>query len=192
MADLPVHINLAPERKEWMEAVYGEEVRAANVSAFVKIENQLNDTVDKIIGAVNEMHETAETAQDALDDAAEVLEKANTAIDTANQATDAADATLQRAEGTVVEAQGWSDMAKSWAIGEGNVREDESSNNSKYFAQRAALEYQNAKNEADRAKQYSSITQPDFLIQDNRLYYKAGTGVQFVTSGNRLYWKITA
>ena len=121
-----------------------------------------------------------------------VLVMVNETVETANNAITAADTTLQRAEGTVVEAQGWSDMAKSWAIGEGNVREDESSNNSKYFAQRAALEYQNAKNEADRAKQYSSITQPDFLIQDNRLYYKAGTGVQFVTSGNRLYWKITA
>lgn len=95
------------------------------------------------------------------------------------------------------EANDYAVESKSWAVGTTNTRDNEDNNNSKYYSEqayvqatKAANEAVNAKAQADKAAQYSSIIAPNFMIIDNRLYYKNAVGVSFITSNNRLYWKI--
>lgn len=71
-------------------------------------------------------------------------------------------------------------MSQRWAIG---IQDDLSSlkDNSKYYSEQAKREYMRAKNEADRAEQYSGIIAPSFKIdfETMELIETKGSGVVF-------------
>ena len=185
MAGLPVHIDLSGEIKDWKDAVYGKEVRQANVNAFTKIENQVNDTVDKVVAAVDQSNEVAQNAQNVLDNANEVLEAAENAVDTANTAVEDAKAEVTKAETAKAAAEQSADEAENWAIGPVD--------SSKHYSDKAKEQAERAETEADRAATYASIVAPGFYvdIETMALYIKGGVGVNFIIADdNILCWKI--
>lgn len=52
-------------------------------------------------------------------------------------------------------------------------------------------EYGNeAKNDAARARMYANFVEPDFILQDNRIYVLEDKTVEFIVSDNRLCFKL--
>lgn len=47
-----------------------------------------------------------------------------------------------------------------------------------------------ARNEANRASMYANYVEPDFILQDNRVYINQNSTVEFCISENRLYFKL--
>lgn len=82
--------------------------------------------------------------------------------------------------------------AKSWAVGDTGVREDENVNNSEYWSNESKRQAETAKNEADRASQYSQIVAPGFYVDEETmvLYIKSGVGIEFGVYDGVLAWKI--
>lgn len=99
------NIDLTNEIRDWKEAICGEEVRAANVSAFEKIQGSVNDAINDVNSAVINVQRTSENANYLIERADVVLNEATRAKDIATQkaasaAEDAATAqdAAQRAE----------------------------------------------------------------------------------------------
>lgn len=185
MAEFPVHIDLSGEIKDWKEAVYGKEVRQANVRAFQRIQSQVNDTVDKVIGAVNQSNDAIEDAQDVLNAANMVLDEANNAVEAANTAVEDAQGEVEKAETARSDAAQSASEAEKWASGPVE--------SSKYYNDKAKEQAERAETEADRAATYASIVAPGFYVDTETmsLYIKGGVGVDFVVvDDNILCWKI--
>lgn len=177
MAVTATHIDLTEEKRQWAEAVYGKEVRQATVDAYTSIEGQLNDTVDKVIDASNDIIAAAENAneaaaaardtaqraeaaaQEAIREASEsvdrAVEAARQATEAANEATRSAGSVIAQAEATVetvvADARHYSDLAESWAVGDTGVRVGENNNNSKYYSTLSSGHADRANTQADRA-----------------------------------------
>lgn len=83
------------------------------------------------------------------------------------------------------ESERYYTASKSWAVGGTGSRDGEGEDNSQWYCQQA-------KEEADRAAQYSQIVAPRFYFNpsDSTLYIKEGAGVSFLVSESRLYWKV--
>lgn len=85
--------------------------------------------------------EAATSATNAASSATTATQKANAASTSAANAANSASTATQKANDAAAsaeEAENYSKMSKSWAIGEGGMRTDESTNNSKYYAEQAA------------------------------------------------------
>lgn len=61
------NIDLNQEIESWKSAVYGKDVRAANVAAFEKIQGTVNDTVQNVNQAAEDSASAAHNAQAAVD-----------------------------------------------------------------------------------------------------------------------------
>lgn len=198
MATKPVHININPEIHEWKDAEYGEEVRDANVSALTKLQDQANAAIDFIVekgdtidGTVIEVQTVKEEAQAAVDHANDITAEYKQYADTKLSHTEAQ---RQLAEDAKQGADDAATLAESWAVGGTGTRPGENTNSSKYYCDQSGTYAQNAKNDADRAAQYSQIIAPGFYFdpETSAVYIKTGTGVDFIVVESRIYWKITA
>ncbi len=198
MPTKPVHIDISQEIREWKEAEYGEEVRIANVSALTKLQDQANAAIDFVIekgdtidNTVTEVQTVKGEAQDAVDHANNITAEYKQYADDKLAATE-----LQRqaAETAKAGADDAAVLAESWAEGGTGIRPGENTNSSKYYCDQSGTYAQNAKNDADRAAQYSQIIAPGFYFdpETSALYIKTGTGVDFIVMESRIYWKITA
>lgn len=94
-------VDISQEIADWQAAVYGEEVRSANVSALTKLQTQMNAACDGI--------ENAET------DVATAVNTANAASTTANQASSAAQTAIVTANAAITTAQGYAANAEGSA-----------------------------------------------------------------------------
>lgn len=84
------NIDLSQEIESWKSAVYGKDVRSANVAAFEKIQGTVNDTVQNVNRAAEDSASAAHNAQAAVDSIQTAIttatEKAAEAETSANQA----------------------------------------------------------------------------------------------------------
>ena len=87
------NIDLNQEIESWKSAVYGKDVRAANVAAFEKIQGTVNDTVQNVNQAAEDSASAAHNAQAAVD-------SIQTAIDTAAEKAAAAATSATQAAGS--------------------------------------------------------------------------------------------
>ena len=94
-------VDISQEIADWQAAVYGEEVRSANVSALTKLQTQMNNACDGI--------ETAQT------DVATAVNTANAASATANQASSDAQDAIDDAQAAITTAQGYAANAEGSA-----------------------------------------------------------------------------
>lgn len=178
-------IDLSPERKTWQDAVYGEEVRGAGISSLQKTEDVINSTVD-------EVNQTAIDVKATTQSAANAIARANSTIDRADSTVNHANSILEDATQQAGRSAGSAKLSESWAVGGTGVRAGENTNNSEYHSNQARTSAEAAKNEADRAAQYSQIVAPRFFFEPGTasLYIKAGVGVDFKAVESRLYWRI--
>lgn len=84
-------IDLSNEIAKWKSAVYGKDVRAANTSAFEKIQTSVNGTVENV-------NQAAENAQNASKNAQDAVDRVQGAIDTATQKAEEAAASQLEAQ----------------------------------------------------------------------------------------------
>lgn len=198
MANQPVHVNINQDIQDWTTARYGRQVRAANVSALTKLQDQTNASVDYVV-------EKGEAVDQAAQDVQTVRQEAQGAVDHANDITAeykqyaddklaATELERQAAQAARTGSEAAATLAESWAVGGTGSRPGENTDNSAYHSQMSKTEADRAKAEADRASQYSQITAPGFFLdtETSTLYIKAGIGVDFQVVDARLYWKITA
>ena len=84
------NIDLSQEIESWKSAVYGKDVRSANVAAFEKIQGTVNDTVQNVNQAAEDSASASHNAQAAVDSIqtaiATATEKAAAAATSATQA----------------------------------------------------------------------------------------------------------
>lgn len=93
-------VNISQEISDWQNAVYGEEVRSANVSALTKLQTQMNDACDAI--------------EEAVDDVTDAVSTATSASATANAASSTAQSAITQAQTAIAQAQGYAgDAAQS-------------------------------------------------------------------------------
>ena len=198
MALKPVYIDISLELQDWLKAVKGKQVRAANVSALTKIQDQANAAIDFVVEkgdtidtSVVEVQTVKEEAQAAVDHANEITAEYKQYADTKLSQTEAQ---RQLAETAKQEADDAAALAESWTVGGTGVRPDENTNNASYWCQQSKTDADRATTEADRAAQYSQIVAPGFYldVETATLYIKTGVGVDFIVEDSRIYWKITA
>ena len=207
MANQPVHVNINQDIQDWTTARYGRQVRAANVSALTKLQDQTNAAVDYVIEkgeavdqAAKDVQTVRQEAQDAVDHANGISNQNKQYVDdTVSEYKKYADDKLvateqQRQEAEVARtgSENAATLAESWARGGTGYRQDENVDNSMHWSQQSKTEAERAKAEADRASQYSQIVAPGFYfdVDEAILYMKSGVGVDFIVEDARLYWKI--
>ena len=178
MAEIQL-IDLSPEISNWKNASCGEEVRGAGITSLEKMQEIANETIVQVNQTVEQVNETERTANDAVNRANNTLNHADEVLRDATQQAD-------NSAGSAV-------LSRSWAVGGTGSRSGEDTDNSEYYSRQAKTSAGSAKNEADRAAQYSQIVAPGFYFDpaESTLYIKAGVGVDFVTVDSVLYWKIT-
>lgn len=193
MANQPVHVNINHDIQDWKTARYGRQVRAANVSALTKLQDQTNASVDYVV-------EKGEAVDQAAKDVQTVRQEAQGAVDHANDITAeykqyaddklaATEQERQAAQTARTGSEAAATLAESWAVGGTGARPGEDGNNSKYFSDQSKADADRAKEEADRAAQYASIVPPTFhidfttmeLIQDTQ-----GSGITFTLDENKV------
>lgn len=197
MANQPVHVDINQEIQDWKIARYGRQVRAANVSALTKLQDQTNASVDYVV-------EKGEAVDQAAKDVQTVRQEAQGAVDHANDITAvykqyaddklaATELERQAAQTARTGSEAAATLAESWAVGGTGSRPGEDGNSSQFWAEKSQESAGQASREADRAAQYASIVAPGFLVdpEEMALYMKAGVGVDFVvTADAELCWKI--
>ena len=197
MALQPVHIDISEDIQEWKDARYGRQVRAANVSALTKLQDQANAAVDYVV-------EKGEAVDQAAKDVQTVRQEAQGAVDHANDITaeykqyaddklTATELERQAAQAARTGSEAAATLAESWAVGGTGSRPGEDGNSSQFWGEKSQESAGQASREADRAAQYASIVAPGFLVdlEEMALYMKAGVGVDFVvTADAELCWKI--
>lgn len=95
---------------------------------------------------------------------------------------------IPKIEGYLSQSEENARIAKRWAVGQKDYPES-TEDNSKYYSEQSRKEYERAKNEADRASQYSGVVVPSFhidfttmeLIQEN-----TGKGIEFTLENGEL------
>ena len=73
-------IDLSPERKDWKDAEFGEEVRAAGISSLQKTEDVINGTVNAVNQAAENVEDNAQAANAAVAVANSAVSNSNTAL----------------------------------------------------------------------------------------------------------------
>lgn len=95
---------------------------------------------------------------------------------------------IPKIEGYLKQTEENMKLAERWAVGRVDYPES-AEDNSKYYSEQSRKEYERAKNEADRASQYSGVVVPSFhidfttmeLIQEN-----TGKGIEFTLDDGEL------
>ena len=193
MANQPVHVDINKEILSWKNARYGRQVRAANVGALTKLQDQTNAATDYVV-------EKGEDVDQAAKDVQTVRQEAQGAVDHANEITAeykqyaddklaATELERQAAQTARTGSEAAATLAESWAVGGTGSRPGEDGNSSKYFSDQSKADADRAKEEADRAAQYASIVPPTFhidfatmeLIQDSQ-----GSGITFTLDENKV------
>lgn len=209
MAMQPVHIDISQEIRDWKAARYGRQVRQANVDALTKLQVQSNNAVDYLVEkgeavdkATKDVQAVRQEAQGAVDHANKISTENKSYVDnTVANYKQYADTKLtetteqkEQAESAKKGADASALLAESWTHGNTGIRVGENTDNASYWSQQSKTDADRAKEEADRASQYSQISAPDFFldIDTGALYKKGGTGVDFVVDDANLYWKIVA
>lgn len=123
---------------------------------------------------------------------AELEESARKAAQAAQESKEAAASSASQASQSAGAAEDYSKESESHSHGGTGTRPGEDTDNSLYYSQQSKLEYERAKEEADRAEAFSGFVKPNFLLANNRLYLKRGSTVSFIIENNRLYYKISA
>lgn len=208
MAIKPVHIDINQPIQNWGTAVYGEEVREANVEALTKLQDQMNGAVDYLVEKGETVDQAAQDVQTVRQAAQDAVDHANTISDQNEQYVDGtvaeykqyADTTLtettqqrQLAETAKTGADSAAILSQSWAEGGTSTRPGEDGSNSKYWAEKSQADAGRSSQEADRAAKYASIVAPGFYLDPETmtLYQKAGVGMVFiVTEDQELCWKV--
>lgn len=101
-------IDLTQEINDWKDAICGEEVRAANVSAFEKIQGIVNETV-------HDVNIAAETAQKASEDVIDAIALANRTLSEAVHAEEVATEKAEIAVASARDAEIAADRAEAYA-----------------------------------------------------------------------------
>lgn len=140
----------------------------------------MNGAIDYVSEKGTEIEQTKEQADNILKQAQQI----NT---TANQKAEEAKASASAAAGSAK-------TSESWAVGGTGTRDGENTNNSKYWSSQSQSQADRAKEEADRAAQYSNIVAPGFYLDEEtmQLYMKEGVGVDFGIYDGVLAWRIVA
>ncbi len=169
-------INLQPEISTWRAARRGEDVRGAAISALEKTEGAVNDAIQGLDKATSDVKETTQAAVDAISTANDTTKRANETLDHADNVLTGATKQADAAAESAINSQ-------SWAVGGTDSRDGENNDNSKYYSEKAA-------EQAVRAEQYANVHEPSFIIENNRLYMKQDSVLDFVVIDNRICWKI--
>lgn len=104
------NIDLNQEIESWKSAVYGKDVRSANVAAFEKIQGTVNDTVQNVNQAAEDSASAAHNAQAAVDSIqAAVTTATGKAAEAENSATAAAGSQAAAASSKTAAAQAATD-----------------------------------------------------------------------------------
>ena len=104
------NIDLSQEIESWKSAVYGKDVRSANVAAFEKIQGTVNDTVQNVNQAAEDSASAAHNAQAAVDSIqAAVTTVTGKAAEAENSATAAAGSQAAAASSKTAAAQAATD-----------------------------------------------------------------------------------
>lgn len=74
------HIDLTDEIRDWEKAIYGREVRSANVKAFEKIQTSVNGAIDTVEDAANQSNNAVKESTLAVSNANAALKGANEAL----------------------------------------------------------------------------------------------------------------
>lgn len=101
-------VDITSEINDWQNAVYGEEVRSANVSALTKLQTQIN-------AASDEIEDELEIIEGAVNTANAASSAANTAVSTATQAVSDAQDAIDQANAAIASAQGYAQDASDSA-----------------------------------------------------------------------------
>lgn len=110
------NIDLNQEIESWKSAVYGKDVRAANVAAFEKIQGTVNDTVQNVNQAAEDSASAAHNAQAAVDNIqAAVTTVTGKAAEAATSASQAADSQAAADSSKTAAAQSETNAAASAA-----------------------------------------------------------------------------
>lgn len=178
--------DISKEIRDFREAERGEEVRGSMISLAEKVNKDGEDAIADVAVQVTKINNAITTANKAVTDANAATARANETLNHADEILDNATVQAANSAGSAV-------TAKSWAVGGTDSRAGEDTDNSEYYSRQAKTSAGSAKNEADRAAQYSQIIAPGFYFDpaESALYIKAGVGVDFVAVDSVLYWKIT-
>ena len=95
---------------------------------------------------------------------------------------------VPKIEGYLKQTEDNAKLAERWAVGREDMQES-LTDNSKYYSEQAKIEHERARQEADRASQYSNVIVPTFhvdwntmeLIQEN-----TGKGIEFTLENGEL------
>ena len=98
---------------------------------------------------------------------------------------------IPKIESYLIQSEENAKISERWAVGREDMQES-LTDNSKYYSEQSRKEYERAKEEADRASQYSSVVVPTFhidyetmeLIQEN-----VGKGIEFSLEDGELYFE---
>lgn len=82
--DVPNRIDLSTEIGKWRDAIYGEEVRGAAISALEKMQGSINDAVQDVSNSANNINTMVADLEPAI-------ARANAAANTANTSAQATD-----------------------------------------------------------------------------------------------------
>lgn len=74
------YIDLGKEIHDWEKAIYGREVRSANVEAFQKIQASVNGAIAEVEDAANQSNKAAKESALAVSNANAALKGANEAL----------------------------------------------------------------------------------------------------------------
>lgn len=192
MADISKEVN------DFREARLGEDVRGSLISLAEKVNTEVETNTVHVDDAADRVNRTAQAVEETNQEAIEAVNHANQITEEYKQYADTKleETTEQRrlAEAAKQGADSSASLAESWAHGNTGARPEENTDNASYWSQQSKTDADRAKEEADRASQYSQITAPDFYldIETGALYQKGGAGVDFVVADAILYWKIVA
>ena len=98
------NIDLSGEIKAWKDAAYGNDVRAANVAAFGKIQGTVNETVQNVNQASSDASSASQNAQKAVDDIQSAIETATSKASEAAGSATAADTSKKAAASSAAAA----------------------------------------------------------------------------------------
>lgn len=126
------NIDLTNEINKWKNAVYGKDVRAANVEAFEKIQTTVNQAIQDVNQASEDALSASENAQEAVDNitgainiatekASEAASSAEFAADAQNAAADSASAAAASAASAAEKAQEAADIASGFGNFDGTA-----------------------------------------------------------------------
>ncbi len=180
---------------EW--AVSIDTVRANQIvwmcfaPGVVKRMGTYEDFADQIAEATGDIRNQYIAVFNEINEATAALEaSARASAEAAGRSEEAAAGSASQAAQSAGAAEDYSKESESHSHGGTGTRPGEDTDNSKYYSQQSKLEYERAKEEADRAEKFSGFVTPDFLMLNNQVYIKIGGTVDFILLNNQIYYKM--